>query len=484
MSKKEPATVKKRRAKSSKSRRGCYTCKVRRVKCDETKPICVRCGKTGRLCEGFGYSKPLLNHQDHRADHLSPISSRTFQTKDEYRHFEYFRHHALLYLTGFDNQSRFWNETVLQLSEASPAVLHAVLALSALYEHLDGSSKGELAPDKLALQHYNRSIKHLRQAPSSHPIEFALTSCILFIAFESARDDHKMALFHLQNGLSIMNDWRTKEVKSFESCQTREDISEMLRRLDMQATTFLNSRQPYLAATVDVELLDNNSGSSMLFSSLRSAQLSLDKIEIRLFYILTTKSSTMQLPWAGFSNCATSRQVLLQGIKARFAQWKKAFDDFSEHEANNMNARDLKLLLLLELHYQTTSLMLDLQGDISSVSSSSNAQCTRINELSKNLILASSNPKSTFLVDTGIIAPLYFAATTTSCVFIRQQSLDLLRSITWKEGLWDSRIVVQIAEHLSVVGKSGLVRTAVSGGVPELADMFLLAPDPARRSRF
>ncbi|KAL7931421.1 hypothetical protein V8C35DRAFT_310349 [Trichoderma chlorosporum] len=97
-----------------------------------------------------------------------------------------------------------------------------------------------------------------------------------------------------------------------------------------------------------------------------------------------------------------------------------------------MNARDLKLLLLLELHYQTTSLMLDLKGDISSVSSS-NTQCTKINELSKNLILASSHPEPAFLVDTGIIAPLYFAATTTWCLCIRQRSLDLLRSISWKE---------------------------------------------------
>lgn len=444
------------------------------MKCDETKPICVRCEKNGRLCEGFGYSKPLRSHQSHVADQLAHILSGTFQTRAEYRQFEYFRHHVLLYLTGFDNQSRFWNETVLQFSEASPAVLHAVLALSALYEHLDGSSKGMLAPDKHVLQHYNKSIKYLRQAPSSHPVEFALTCCILFVAFESARDDHKMALFHLQNGLNIIKDWRTKEIKSIQGRQTREDITEILRRLDMQATTFLNSRQPYLAATVDVESLDNKSSSSMSFSSLRNAQSSLDKIEIRLFYILTTRSSALHLPCTGFSNHATSRQVLLQGIKVRFAQWKKAFDDFSGHEANNMNAKDLQLLLLLELHYHTTSLMLDLRGDISSASSS-DAQCTKINELSKDLILASSNPKLTFLVDTGIIAPLYFSATSTSCICIRQQSLDLLRSISWKEGLWDSRLVAQIAEHLSVVGESGLVRVAASGGVPELADMFLQA---------
>jgi hypothetical protein len=449
------------------------------VKCDEAKPICARCEKNGRLCEGIGYNKPLRNHQSHCVDNPSHVPSGTLQTKDEYRHFEYFRHHALLYLTGFDSESRFWNETVLQFSEASPAVLHAVVALSALYEHLDGSPKSLLTPDKLVLQHYNRSIKYLRQAPSSHPVEFALTCCIIFIVFESARGDYKMALFHLQNGLKIIKDWRTKEVKSFEGHQTREGISEILRRLDMQATTFLNSRQPYLTATVDVETLDNSSGPSVSFSSLRSAQSCLDEIEIRLFYILTTKSSALHLPWTRFNNHATSKQVLLQGIKVRFTQWKKAFGDFSEYEANNMNARDLKLLQLLELHYQTTSLMLDLKVDISSVSSF-DAQCAKINALSKSLIQASSKTKLKFSVNTGIIAPLYFAATTTSCACIRQQSLDLLRSISWKEGLWDSKTVLQIAEHLSVVGESGLVRIDVSGGVPELADMFLLAQDPMR----
>ncbi|KAL6898459.1 hypothetical protein GGI43DRAFT_407756 [Trichoderma evansii] len=473
MSKGEPAIEKKHRAKGSKSKRGCYTCKVRHVKCDETKPICVRCGKTGRLCEGLGYSKPLRNHYSHSAGYLSHISYGALQTRDEYRHFEYFRHNALRYLTGFNNQSRFWNETILQFSEASPAVLHAVLSLSALYEHLDGSSKSVLASDKLILQHYNRSIKYLRLAPSSHPIEFALTCCILFVAFESARDDYKMALFHLQNGLKIIKDWRTKEAKSFIDHQIREDISEIFRRLDMQATTFLDSRQPYLAATADVKTLDNNFGLPMSFSSLRNAQTSLESIEIRLFYILTTKSSTLHLPWLKLDNHATSRQVLLQGLKVRFTQWKKVFDDFSKCEAKNMNARDLQLLLLLELHYQTTSLMLDLKADISSASSL-DAQCIKINELSETLIIALSNSKLTFLVDTGIIAPLYFAATTTSRICIQQQSIALLRSISWKEGLWDSKIVLQIAEHISMEGESGLVRVAVSGGVPELADIFLI----------
>ncbi|KAE8143118.1 hypothetical protein BDV38DRAFT_277147 [Aspergillus pseudotamarii] len=33
--------------------RGCYTCRSRKVKCDETKPICLRCTKARRHCEGY-----------------------------------------------------------------------------------------------------------------------------------------------------------------------------------------------------------------------------------------------------------------------------------------------------------------------------------------------------------------------------------------------------------------------------------------------
>ncbi|PIG88962.1 hypothetical protein AARAC_008440, partial [Aspergillus arachidicola] len=40
--------------------RGCYTCRSRKVKCDETKPICLRCTKAKRRCEGYRDSN--VNH--------------------------------------------------------------------------------------------------------------------------------------------------------------------------------------------------------------------------------------------------------------------------------------------------------------------------------------------------------------------------------------------------------------------------------------
>ncbi|KAF5540859.1 transcriptional regulatory [Fusarium mexicanum] len=40
-----------------KSRSGCGTCKIRRVKCDEARPICVRCAKGRFDCDGYNSDK-------------------------------------------------------------------------------------------------------------------------------------------------------------------------------------------------------------------------------------------------------------------------------------------------------------------------------------------------------------------------------------------------------------------------------------------
>lgn len=41
------------KVKSTKSRNGCVTCKKRRLKCDETKPLCQNCTKRGIVCGGY-----------------------------------------------------------------------------------------------------------------------------------------------------------------------------------------------------------------------------------------------------------------------------------------------------------------------------------------------------------------------------------------------------------------------------------------------
>ncbi|KAH8901290.1 hypothetical protein GQ53DRAFT_740295 [Thozetella sp. PMI_491] len=47
----------------NRSRSGCSTCKERRVRCDERRPMCINCTKLGRICE---YPGPVLPLRDRR----------------------------------------------------------------------------------------------------------------------------------------------------------------------------------------------------------------------------------------------------------------------------------------------------------------------------------------------------------------------------------------------------------------------------------
>ncbi|PMD34474.1 hypothetical protein L207DRAFT_468782 [Hyaloscypha variabilis F] len=40
---------------------GCQTCRLRRIKCDETTPICQRCAKSGRVCQSKTFKKPSFS---------------------------------------------------------------------------------------------------------------------------------------------------------------------------------------------------------------------------------------------------------------------------------------------------------------------------------------------------------------------------------------------------------------------------------------
>ncbi|KAH8808719.1 hypothetical protein F5884DRAFT_753238 [Xylogone sp. PMI_703] len=66
------AKVRRSRASKPKVRTGCTTCKIRHVKCDETKPACMRCVKFGRQCDGYAQVK---------TSEPASSSSRTLQPK-------------------------------------------------------------------------------------------------------------------------------------------------------------------------------------------------------------------------------------------------------------------------------------------------------------------------------------------------------------------------------------------------------------------
>ncbi|RYC81753.1 hypothetical protein BFJ63_vAg15344 [Fusarium oxysporum f. sp. narcissi] len=179
---------------SKKVRTGCITCKVRKIKCDETRPCCRRCTNTGRNCDGYAPQ----GRQPTPAAHLA-VTCQYLRTKTECRGLQYFCEVAAPRLLG-PKSPYFWTHLVMQLSESEPVVKHSLLAISSLYETQEAQKTPPAMPS-LALHHYNSAIQGLKTTQSD---VLALLGCILFTCIELLQSNNGTAIRHCAHGIAIM----------------------------------------------------------------------------------------------------------------------------------------------------------------------------------------------------------------------------------------------------------------------------------------
>jgi hypothetical protein len=154
--------------------------RIRRVKCDETKPACNRCTSTGRKCEGYSVSAPSrgnsrsppTQNQAHASETLCSLSLYRLSSEIpgdeiERRSFYYLRERAIYDISGYF-ESEFWDRLGLQISHTEPTVRHALLALSSLCETYESKSiNQDLTNDRdqfhiqFELQQYSKAVRLL-----------------------------------------------------------------------------------------------------------------------------------------------------------------------------------------------------------------------------------------------------------------------------------------------------------------------------------
>ncbi|KUJ17310.1 uncharacterized protein LY89DRAFT_584492 [Mollisia scopiformis] len=463
----------KARSRSGKVRSACRTCKVRRIKCDEGKPSCSKCIKSGRPCDGYGVQVTSLVQA--RESSLSSPDIHSYRSEKENRGFDYFRYKALSELIGFDTKSDFWSHVVLRFSEASPAVFRAVLSLSALHETTYCQGSETTMESMTFLRQYNKAIRQLCSRQTIQPVQFTLTCCILFICLENLRGNYDAALLHLEKGLEVLKHWHTQDVTSSEQ-EAREFITRAFQRLDMQATTFLDSRQPRFNISSLDQASTRITNKPLSFVDLHQARATLEALVSKLFYIITTKSHPQLHSWSAENTYLPARKSLLNGLRVEFLKWKTVFDTFSHQEGQNWQEDELRLSVLLALHHHTTALMLDIRYntdvDGKYYGPPKDEEWTKINDICQSMISSLSTSKSSFSADMGLIAPLYFTAMQADNPRISQRAIDLLYQIKWKEGFWNAGTAARVAEKAlrdQITGASGANST---GGIAELAKVY------------
>ncbi|KAB5572529.1 hypothetical protein GE09DRAFT_675098 [Coniochaeta sp. 2T2.1] len=302
------ASGKRKRASKPKVRTGCITCKIRRVKCGEEKPACVRCTSTGRTCDGYDKGVPPRNRTlefqrnaetakmefikayqwNEALRSMRPIAADIDGTDSEKKFFRRFR---LLATDGLTNHvcnfTQFWNRVTPHISHQDEAVKHAVIALGAAYQifqlndqeqnHekttgkvLHTGTADEFTHENLevfTIQQYNKSICKLqRHVGSSSPesIQVTLICCLAFICLETMRGHHEAAVTHLINGLNILQSIPTKDFDfladlsgdnaqggprgyPYSTVCDMQDIIDLFGRLEVSACFFASGLRPIVA---------------------------------------------------------------------------------------------------------------------------------------------------------------------------------------------------------------------------------------------
>ena len=243
------------------------TCKIRRVKCDETKPACDRCTSTGRKCDGYIVPPPKKpSYKTITEIALVRGIDPVLGSRNELRALDFFRTRTAPGLSSYFD-AEFWTRLVLQMSHAEPAIKHAMVAVGTLHEKREDSvqtvpkirsvvmtdpmaisvpvTKARDDSDPFALAQYNKAIQHLskRLNDPDTSSEIALLACILFVCVEFLRGDVEPAMRHFQSGMAIAMAYSKKTGGSqlrYQMDLVKENMLPFFHRLELLSTLFGN----------------------------------------------------------------------------------------------------------------------------------------------------------------------------------------------------------------------------------------------------
>jgi hypothetical protein len=217
------AAQKRHKRYAPKVRTGCLTCKKRRVKCDETKPKCLKCLSSDYQCDGYVVPKawiferatkqPILPASN---DGSSPGSSSSDEEKvialipalrthtftpDEARSIQFYLQRSGRIIAKYDHSRyTFWMESLPKAAHRFDSVKHMLVAI-ALQDELLTSPTTIPKIERRITYHYQQSLQ--RTAYSKSTIDQILLNCLSMYYFESLRDNIELIVLHVSSASMV-----------------------------------------------------------------------------------------------------------------------------------------------------------------------------------------------------------------------------------------------------------------------------------------
>ncbi|KAH6682480.1 hypothetical protein B0J14DRAFT_573682 [Halenospora varia] len=502
-SEQEVYIYKRRRAFKPKARSGCKTCRVRHVKCDETKPACLKCSKTGRKCDGYQsqtQQQPLVPRPQPTSSFtpsgkvalpvvvpLMPlITSETFNDPLERRSFAYFMQHTIPQLSGILT-SDFWSRLVMQTAHYEPAIKHAVVALGSLHESF---RRGESHTQELSLSKTERTFatsQYVRaigllvgpEQKEKQKMDVALIACVLFVCFEVLRCNNGSAISHIDGGAKILKEYEetlgNNDIGSALTTTSNPYVSlSTLRliftRLDTQASQMIAGRSRQLYYADSGHFKESASSTRLPPGSIARTLTSIENARDALDDIWTSATSSLE-SLSSPAKMQMSMDLIRSETLLRLKVWIRDFKDLignlertkaimpdtqKEIHAANLQWNFVRIAFSVDhIRAATDETVWDaFLPEYESMLGHAEA----IFELSRSNTSSQAGvgeDQPIFTLDTSILFPLYFIAVKCRQSTIRRRAIALLNSEMRREGLWSSKIMALVAERVVEIEEQG-----------------------------
>ncbi|KAB8073439.1 hypothetical protein BDV29DRAFT_201825 [Aspergillus leporis] len=198
---------KRHRARHTKSRHGCFSCKLRRVKCDEGRPVCGTCSSRGEPCSfpdppdptvishrsnsaasrtrrdgprtrsGSGlhssqpHGEPLENDLPRPAGIPQSVNDDNLLEMDNILMVQFFHLYTARGMSLHPKRSQVWERVIPDLAGRNRFLMHLVLALGGIHmitERLRHGPRGEdngseTVGLRVVMEHHQKGLQHFRE---------------------------------------------------------------------------------------------------------------------------------------------------------------------------------------------------------------------------------------------------------------------------------------------------------------------------------
>ena len=260
------------------SKHGCLTCRARKVKCDETKPTCLRCLRASKACEGYGIRAQTQQSQYETSSSDAETSSSGLESRNctppttirvlsngfqlSSQESSHIRLGLEVLLQQRLEQAR-WNELpswirfISQSLAGNNAVNSAMIYLGAAFEaHClpDSSTQPRisLARNQKALDALLREV-----ASPNHDLISVFLASVVLAAAEALQRHLANALIHLRGAFRALTSVITVSARSPDSStpsachegfrHDTHDLYAFATSLDLQTSWYMLSEPPRLS---------------------------------------------------------------------------------------------------------------------------------------------------------------------------------------------------------------------------------------------